>query len=106
MTRGLAIKAVNDLRIYNGKIKLRENFKSETHKNKIEIIKALRNIGDEGDFDFLESIIKADNITLKTEAYRSLYFMSEIGKERLLSLNNEITNGLELFIAHVTDPRN
>lgn len=106
MTRGLAIKAVNDLRIYNGKIKLRENFESETQKNKIEIIKALRNIGDEGDFDFLETIIKADNITLKTEACRSLYFMNEMGKERLLNLNNKITNGLELYIAHVTDPRN
>ncbi len=106
MTRGLAIKAVNDLRIYSGKEKIRENFEGETQKNKIEIIKALRNIGDEDDFDFLETIIKADNITLKTEACRSLYFMSEKGKERLLSLNNELNNGLDLFIAHVTDPRN
>lgn len=105
-TRTLAIKAVNDLRISEGRKQLRTLYDVEKEKNKIEIIKAYRNIGDSDDFEFLESIIKAENITLRIEACRSLYYMSMQGKEKLLHINNEMKNGLDIYIAHINDPRN
>ena len=81
-------------------------YPSETQNNKLEIIKALRNIGDEEDFDFLESIIRSESTSLKTEACRSLYYMNNEGQERLKILNQNSELKIDLFLAHVTDPRN
>lgn len=104
-TRFLSYKAINDLRIYEGRIPIRKNFRNETYKNKLEILKALRNIGTEDDFQFLEIIIKSDSVSLKTEACRSMYFMNSEGRERLINLS-EFHPEIEQFIAHITDPRN
>lgn len=106
MTRLLSIRAVNDLRLYEGKQIIKNMYPSETGNNKLEIIKALKNIGDEEDFDFLESIIQSDSISLKTEACRSLYFVNNKGKERLNLLNKNSDLKIEQFQAHVIDPRN
>ena len=106
MTRFLSIHAVNDLRLYEGKQMIKNMYPSETQNNKLEIIKALRNIGDEEDFDFLESIIRSESTSLKTEACRSLYYMNNEGQERLKILNQNSELKIDLFLAHVTDPRN
>ena len=106
MTRFLSIRAVNDLRLYEGKQIIKNRYPSETGNNKLEIIKAFKNIGDEKDFDFLESIIKSDSISLKTEACRSLYYVNNKGKERLNLLNKNSDLKIEQFQAHVIDPRN
>ncbi|HKI88790.1 MAG TPA: hypothetical protein VKA38_07180 [Draconibacterium sp.] len=105
-TRFLAIKAINDLRLYNGKSLLKDKFQDETQKNKIEIIKAFSNIGDKEDFDFLKEIILSGNVSLTLEVCRSLYYMGSEGKEKLNQLNEEMNGELELFIAHISDPRN
>jgi len=106
MTRFLSIRAVNDLRLYEGKPMIKNMYQSETRNNKLEIIKALRNIGDEEDFDFLESIIQSESTSLKTEACRSLYYMNSEGQKRLEILNQNSELEIDLFRAHVTDPRN
>lgn len=106
LTRFLAIKAINDLRLYYGKDLIKSIYPTETGKNRVEIIKALLNIGGTEDFDFLESIIRSGSVSAKTEACRSLYFMNGPGRERLLSLNSDAGLEIELYIAHVTDPRN
>lgn len=106
MTRFLSIRAVNDLRLYEGKQMIKNMYQSETRNNKLEIIKALRNIGDEEDFDFLESIIQSESTSLKTEACRSLYYMNSEGQKRLEILNQNSELEIDLFQAHVTDPRN
>jgi len=106
MTRFLSIRAVNDLRLYEGKQMIKNMYQSETRNNKLEIIKALRNIGDEEDFDFLESIIQSESTSLKTEACRSLYYMNSEGQKRLEILNQNSELEIDLFRAHVTDPRN
>lgn len=106
MTRFLSIRAVNDLRFYEGKQMIKNMYQSETRNNKLEIIKALRNIGDEEDFDFLESIIQSESTSLKTEACRSLYYMNSEGQKRLEILNQNSELEIDLFRAHVTDPRN
>jgi hypothetical protein len=105
-TRFLSYRAINDLRLYEGKESIKNKFLNETDKNKLEIVKAFRNIGNLEDFDFLESIIKSESVSLKVEACRSMYFMNIEGRERLLKMKNESMPELELYIAHVTDSRN
>ena len=106
MTRFLSIRAVNDLRLYEGKQKIKNMYQSESGNNKLEIIKTLKNIGDEEDFDFLESIIHLESISLKTEACRSLYYVNNEGQERLNFLSQNSDLKIDQFLAHVTDPRN
>lgn len=106
MTRFLAIRAVNELGIQEAKPRLKEMYEKETYKNQLEIIKGFLHTGDAGDFDFLENIIRHNDITLKIEACRSMFFMSTPGKEKLLSLKEEKELDLEPFIAHIHDPRN
>jgi hypothetical protein len=106
MTRFLSIQAVNDLRLYDGKQLIKNKYQSETEKNKLEIIKALKNIGDEEDFEFLESIILSESITFKTEACRSLYYVNNEGRERLSHLNQNSNLKIDQFLAHVTNSRN
>lgn len=105
-TRTLAIKAVNDLRLYDSRNKVKEMYELETAVNKIEIIKAIKNIGDQDDFKFLESIILTGNISQKIEACRSLYYVNNEGKARLDQLKVNSNLNIDQYLAHVTDPRN
>ena len=105
-TRFLAYKAINDLRLYDSSELLKSKYEKETLKNKIEIIKALKNIGTKEDFDFLEEIMKTGTMSLKTEACRSMYDMGSESREKLKQLDNDEVPEIELLIAHVTDPRN
>lgn len=106
LTRFLSYEAIKNLRIYEGRELIKQKYWIETAKNKLEIIKVFRNIGLEDDFDFLEIIIVNEPVALKTEACRSLYFMSQKGKEKLDEMKNNSVQGIEQLIAHVTDPRN
>jgi hypothetical protein len=106
MTRFLAFRAVNDLRLYEGKEIIKKRYPGETGKNRLEIIKALRNIGTDEDFDFLEDIIRTGTVTEKTEACRSLNFMNSRGPERLQNLGKDADLAIDRYLAHVTDPRN
>ncbi len=106
LTRFLSYEAIKNLRIYEGRELIKQKYWIETAKNKLEIIKVFRNIGMEDDFDFLEEIIAGEPVALKTEACRSLYFMSQKGKEKLDEIKNNSVHEIEQLIAHVTDPRN
>lgn len=105
-TRFLAYMAINDLRLQEGKDILINKFANETDKNKLEIIKAFRNIGNLEDFDFLVSVIKTEAVSLKVEACRSMYFMNNEVREKLMQIKHEEIPEIELYIAHVTDSRN
>jgi len=105
-SRFLAIRAINDLRLYDGKSLLLKIYESEPVVNRVEIIKALRNIGDEEDFHFLESVILTGSVTMKVEACRSLYYMSRKGEERLTQISQKHNINLDLYLAHIKDPRN
>jgi len=106
LTRFLSIRAINDLRLYQGKDLIKLMYPNETKKNQIEIIKAFKNIGNSKDFDFLENIIESGSVTAKTEACRSLFYMSREGYEKLISINLNDNFKIENYIAHVYDPRN
>lgn len=105
-TRYLVIRAINDLRLYPGKQLIIDRYPDETQKNQAEIIKALKNIGSAEDFDFLMHVLETGSLTLKTEACRSLYFMTSECQGRLLLLSKGDDQNIGQFIAHVTDPRN
>lgn len=105
-TRYLSYVAINNLRIYDGKELIKSKYWNETGKNKLEIIKAFKNIGIDDDFEFLEKIIQSEPVALKTEACRSLYFMNQNGREKLDKMKNNSVLEIEQLIAHVTDPRN
>ena len=105
-SRFLAIRAINDLRLYDGKSLLLKIYESEPVVNQVEIIKALRNVGDEEDFHFLESVILSGSVTMKVEACRSLYFMSKKGEETLNQISQKHDINLDLYLAHIKDPRN
>ena len=106
MTRNLAIKAINDLRLFDGKQLIKEKYPQESKKNRLEIIRALRNIGDSIDFDFLEAILVSGSISEKTEACRTIYFMNVNSREQLLQFNRNMNNEFDQYINHVTEPRN
>lgn len=105
-SRFLAIRAINDLRLYDGKNLLLKIYPAEPVNNQVEIIKALRNIGDEEDFDFLESVILSGSESQKIEACRSLYYMSSNGEEKLHQIGQKHHIDLDLYLAHIKDPRN
>lgn len=106
MTRYLAIRAVNNLRLFDGKQKIKEMYDAESEKNKLEIVKALKNIGDSHDFDFLEFIIQSGSVSLKLEACRSMYYVNKVGKYKLSMLSQNSDLEIDRYLAHVTDPRN
>lgn len=105
-TRFLCIRAINDLRLIDGRDLIKKRYPGETPKNRMEIIKAFRNTGNAEDYDFLENIIRTGSVSAKTEACRSMYFMSSDGRERLEMLKRNDDLQIEQYLAHVTDPRN
>ncbi len=106
LTRFLSYRAINNLRLYDGRVLIKQQYRDETEKNKLEIIKALRNIGTNEDIDFLEIIFRSESKALQIEACRTMYYMSPESKERLLNVSKKSMPNLDLFIAHVTDKRN
>jgi len=106
LTRFLAIRAVNDLRLYDGKQKLKDIYNKEPIKNQVEIIKAFKNIGDNEDLEFLETILHSESVSLKTEACRSINYISKEGQERLNMLNQNSELKIDQLLAHVNDSRN
>lgn len=105
-TRNLSIRAANDLRLYDGKRLLLGNYEKESDNNKLEIIKALKNVGDETDFPFLENIILNGTASQRIEACRSLYQMSRLGQQCLEEIGEQHNINLDLYLAHIKDPRN
>nr|WP_320021721.1 hypothetical protein [uncultured Draconibacterium sp.] len=105
-TRFLAYKAINDLRLYDSRELIKKKFDGETNRNKIGILKAFRNIGDTNDFAFLEEVMKTGSVSLKLEACRSVYYMSQESRDKISKHTKEEIPELELLLAHVKDPRN
>ncbi|WP_303922032.1 hypothetical protein [Draconibacterium sediminis] len=105
-TRFLAYKAINDLRLYDSRELIKKKFDGETNRNKLEILKAFKNIGDTDDFAFLEEVMKTGSTSLKLEACRSVFYMGQESREKITQHTKEEIPELELLLAHVKDPRN
>ncbi|HWR99445.1 MAG TPA: hypothetical protein VN249_02460 [Prolixibacteraceae bacterium] len=105
-TRSLAISACGNLHLFESKTVMKNNFRTETQKNQVQIIKSLNNMGDETDIPFLEEIIRSNVIILQLEACRVLYNLSDKGRAHLERLNHSLNDKLSVYIAHVKDTRN
>ncbi len=106
ITRNLAISACGNLHLFESKEVMKNNFKTETQKNQVEIIKSLNNMGNETDIPFLEEIIRGKVISLQIEACRVLYNLSETGRDQLARINHSMNDNLYAYISHIKDPRN
>lgn len=105
-TRCEAIKACSELDLFESKPQLKKLFPTETLKNQIEILKTLRNIGDDSDVPFMEEILQSQEKSLRLETCRTLYMISEASKIHLEELNQSMNFELTHYIAHIKDSRN
>ena len=101
-----AIRACGELHFIESKQLLKENYKTETQKNKLEITKSFLHIGEESDLPFLEEIVRNEELSLRMEACRTMYSLSENSRGYLENLNQSMNFVLTSIIAHITDPRN
>jgi hypothetical protein len=105
-TRCEAIKACSELDLFESKPQLKKLFPTETLKNQIEILKTLRNIGDDSDVPFLEEILLTQEKSLKLETCRTINLISEASGNHLEVINQSMNFELTLYIAHIKDSRN
>lgn len=113
-TRNLAIHACGILHLFEGKVIMKNNFRTETQKNQLDIIKTLNYMGEETDIPFLEEIIRSKETSLQLEACRVMYDLSATGRDQLEKIKNKFNSflhhsmneKLSLFISHIKDPRN
>lgn len=105
-TRGEAIKACSELDLFESKSVLKKIFPAENMKNQVEILKTLRNIGDDSDIPFMEEILQSQEKALKLETCRTMNMISETSRKHLEVLNQSMNFELTLYIAHIKDSRN
>ncbi len=101
-----AIRTCGELHIIDSKQLLKEIYKTETQKNKLEITRSFLQIGEESDIPFLEEIVRNEELSLRMEACRTIYNLSENSRNYLESLNQSMNFVLTSIIAHIKDPRN
>ncbi len=105
-TRFEAIRTCGELHLFECKQELKDGFQNESLRNQIEIMKVFYNIGDEGDFQFVESTLRIEDISLRLEACRTMINISPEGINRLAYSNETMNFILTPFIEHIKDPRN
>jgi hypothetical protein len=101
-----AIRTCGELNLFESKPVLKAAFPDETLKNQLEIVKALRIIGDDSDLQFLEEIFQSQEKVLRLETCRTMYQLSETTRNYLAQLNQAMNFELNLYIAHIKDSRN
>jgi hypothetical protein len=105
-TRYEAINACSELDLFESKSQLKKLFPTDTLKNQIEILKTLRNIGDDSDVPFIEEILQSEEKSLRLEACRTINMISESSRAHLDVLNQSMNFELTHYIAHIKDSRN
>jgi len=106
VTRNMIIRTCGELHLIESKNELKEIYLTDTLKNKLEITKVFLSIGDDKDIPFLEDIVRNEIISLRLEACRTLYNLSETGRDHLESVNQSMNFVLSPYIAHIKDFRN
>lgn len=101
-----AIRTCSELNLFESKPVLKEAFPKETLKNQLEIVKAMRSIGDDSDISFLEEIFQSQEKSLRLETCRTMYQLSEASRNYLEQINQAMNFELTLYIAHIKDSRN
>ncbi|WP_372776238.1 HEAT repeat domain-containing protein [Mangrovibacterium sp.] len=105
-TRMFVYQAIRYLRLFDGKEPVKKKYESESKQNKIEILKIIRDLGDENDFSFLADILKGDDVSLKIQACKAFYMIGDSGKAFLKEYSESEDLDLKRYIQHVKDQRN
>ncbi len=105
-TRKYVYQAIHELEDLSALNPVRDRFRGETLKNKIEILKIIQNLGNESDFDLLVEILHdQNNVRLKLNACRTLYNMGEKGRDVLKEYSETVDMGILAYVEHVKDKR-
>lgn len=104
--RNYAYKAIRHLNLLEAKAIVQGKYAEETYENKIEILRATAELGDESDLEFLKPMLKEDGIQLKILACKAIYSIGPAGKEFLAEYSETDDVELQNYIEHIKDQRN
>ena len=103
-----AIIALGRLGLNEASIYLRNIYHEESDENKVLIIKALQNLPDESNIQFLGDILMLENNVMKIEAAKGLAYIGESGRSKLqvLKMTADVESADTVsVIDHVLDRR-
>jgi len=105
-TRSYVYNAIRHLNLFDAKQQVKEKYEQETLQNKLEILKIFRDLGDAGDFDFLASVLKEEDLDLKKAACKAFFMIGDSGALFLREYCETENAELKHYIEHVKDQRN
>lgn len=103
--RFYAIQAVGELGIRDGIDELMLGFEEETYRNQIAILKALQNIPDESEMEFLIYRTYDQDFDIQMEALKVLYNIGEKGQDVIRELEKERDEDFRIKVKQVFDRR-
>ncbi|WP_163709227.1 HEAT repeat domain-containing protein [Mangrovibacterium lignilyticum] len=105
-TRSYVYQTIRHLSLFEGKEPAKAKYEDESMANKVEILKVVRDLGDEQDFSFLIGVLKGEIVPLKVYACEAFYRMGDSGKAFLKDYSETEDFDLKRFIEHIKDQRN
>ncbi|MFC2107168.1 hypothetical protein ACFLRY_02410 [Bacteroidota bacterium] len=103
--RFYAIQAVGLLEIRDGIDELMLGFDEETYANQIAILKALQNIPDESEMEFLIYKTYEQDFDIQMEALKVLYNIGEKGQDVIKELEKERDEDFRIKVKQIFDRR-
>jgi len=99
------IKAIGSLELVDCDKRLMDIYPDEFDYNKMAILQALQKIPDERQIGFLARVTDEGNFDRQFEAVKALYQNGELGKIRLIKIENERDDNFKKIVKHVYDNR-
>lgn len=104
--RRLAYQVLGDLKLASSLKQIRGAFKTETHDNRVEIIRGMRKASDLSLIPFLRKVIdNEESAEILVEAVRAIADTGEAGKEILNKMLQSEYKDYNIIIKHVLDHR-
>lgn len=101
-----AIVTLRTLEYYRVKVWMKKRYNDECLSVKMEILRSMKHFIEDQDISFLEERVRRGSFAEVFEAVKILYKFSNYGEKKLWSLNEELKGKIEIFIKHVSEPRN
>ena len=98
-------KAIGTLELVDCDKRLMDIYPDEFDYNKLAILQALQKIPDERQIGFLARVTDEANFDRQFEAVKALYQNGELGKIRLIKIENERDDNFKKIVKHVYDNR-
>ncbi|WP_242928769.1 HEAT repeat domain-containing protein [Pontibacter vulgaris] len=100
-----AVATLRHLEAYEVTPKLVEIYENETVEVKLEILRTLATIAGPETIELYESQLQQPDKRLQLAAARALVFCGEEGKEKILSIKNDLEHSLQTVAAYALDER-